>query len=187
MPEGKLVVLTALDPENAETLRGWINDPETHRWMLSGHVPVSKAEELAFYEASEASKAAGTAYRFEIHARDDGRLLGVCGLEHVDLVHRHAEVGICIGPKAERGKGFGLDAVRTVLAFAFGTLGLERVNIVYVGGNERAGEVYRRAGFRDAGRLRGWFYLQGRREDSVILDVTRDEYEASRREDASAG
>lgn len=178
MIRGTKVVLTAVDPSNAETVRGWINDPDISEWMVSGHIPVTLAAELAWYEHAETTSSAGTAFQFEIHAADDMRLLGHCGLEDVDRIDRHGEVGIVIGDSAEHGKGFGRGALLALLRFAFETLGLNTVRIRGVMGNERALGLYRSVGFCDAGVWREGRYSRGRFHDVCLLDITRAEFDA---------
>jgi len=172
---GRTVYLTSLDPEDAETVREWINDPEVREWMLAGHVPISKAKEREFFEQAHVTT---DAYHFEIRRLDDRRLIGICGLQRVDMLHRHAEFGIFIGDIGSQGKGFGADAIRTLIGFAFGTLGLHTVQISYLEGNERAAKLYPKLGFKDAGRLREYYYIRGEFRDAVLLDMTREEYDA---------
>jgi hypothetical protein len=93
MIRGTSVYLARFDAANAEQARAWLNDPDVNEWMLSGQLPVSRAQEVSFFELTERQWNEGSAYRFEIHAADDGRLIGICGLDSTDLVHRHAEVG----------------------------------------------------------------------------------------------
>lgn len=178
MIRGGSVVLTDIDPANSETVRGWVNDPDVNAWMVSGHVPVTKAAEAAWYERAELETAAGTAYKFEVHAADDMRLLGMCELMDVDRFDRHAEVGIMIGDTAEQGKGFGRDALRALIRFGFETLGLNTVRIRAIQGNERAIGLYRSIGFTDVGTWREGRYIRGRFHDVVLLDMTRAEFDA---------
>jgi RimJ/RimL family protein N-acetyltransferase len=170
---GTKVVLTALDRQNSETVRAWVNDPEVHRYMLSGHVPVTAEEELRYYDESAASSAI---YNFEIHVADDLRLVGHCGLINVDLRHRRGEVGIMIGDLGSQNQGYGRDAIVTLLRFAFDTLGLNAVSICAREDNERALHLYRSIGFQDAGRTRETDYAEGRFWDLVILDMLVGEF-----------
>lgn len=176
---GTSTYLTRLDESNAEVIRGWINDPETHRWMLAGHIPVSRRDELEFISASEDATAARTAFRFEVHALDDSRILGICGVEHVDLIHRHGELGIFIGSAEERGRGFGEDALRVLMRFAFDTLGLHNLRICALSGNAGARALYERLGFTVTGTDREAWYLDGSFHDLVRLDMLEAEYRAS--------
>jgi len=180
MLRGERIYLTPLDVANAETARAWINDPEINRWMLSGHIPVSRQAEEAFYEAVERNAAAGTGHVFEVRTLDGDRYIGNCGLDGVSLVHRTGEVGIVIGELAEQGKGYGADAIRTLLRFAFDTLGLHTVRISYIEGNERAAHLYPKLGFSHAGRFREHVFLNGAYHDLVMLDMTEAEWREQR-------
>lgn len=179
MPAGQIVHLVPLDVANAETVRRWILDPEVHRWMLSGHEDISPAEEIYFFEESLKAAAGGTAYRFEIHTNDDGRLLGICGLEHVDTKHRHAEAGIFLAPPSEWRQGFGADALQALIAHGFEELGLHRISIGVFPENRRALELYERLGFTEVGRDRQSFLLHGSFHDLVRLDMLEDEWRAA--------
>ncbi|HSQ22006.1 MAG TPA: GNAT family protein [Coriobacteriia bacterium] len=176
MLTGTTTFLTRLDTTHAETARGWINDPAVNEWLLSGQLPVSREQELAFFQASETAWNAGTAYRFEIHVADDGLLIGICGLDTVDRLHRWAEVGIVIGSLADQNRGYGRDALVTLMRFAFDTLGLHRLSIKANAENERAVHLYASLGFTEVGRERHVVFMRGRFRDHVCFDMLEDEF-----------
>jgi hypothetical protein len=64
MIRGKKTYLTELDRANAEIIRTWLNDPEVHRYLLVGHVPLTKEQEERFYDGRVNSN---DTYDFEIH------------------------------------------------------------------------------------------------------------------------
>jgi RimJ/RimL family protein N-acetyltransferase len=175
---GDKTVLTTLDMANAETVRGWLNDSRVNRYLLTGQVPVTPGQELAFYEASEAAWAAGTAYRFEIHVSEDGRYIGNCGLDRVDMRHRDADIGIVIGELDSQDKGYGRDALETLLRFAFDTLGLHRVQIECFVTNERGEHLYGSLGFTEVGRRRDAVFSDGAFVDEFIFDMLEGEWRA---------
>lgn len=173
MLRGDVVYLTALDPGNSETSRGWMNDPGVNRWLLSGHIPISKPAQASFYTQMESSQAD---HVFEIHVADDGRYIGNCGLNDIDIRHGHAEVGIVVGETCEQNKGYGRDAIRTLLRFGFDTLRLHRIEIRASAGNDRAVHLYRSIGFNDAGVLREHTFVAGAFEDEIVLDMLEGEW-----------
>jgi RimJ/RimL family protein N-acetyltransferase len=176
MLRGDKIYLTNLDPANAETARGWINDPEINRYLLTGQVPVSAAAEAAFYGRAVTDWAAGKSYMFEIHAADDGRYIGNCGLHNVDMRHRSAEVGIFIGDTTEQNHGYGRDAIVTVTRFGFDTLGLNRIEIRSQADNERSMHLYEKLGFKPMGRLREATFTFGHFVDEAIFDMLASEW-----------
>lgn len=173
---GDKTTLTTLDRGNAETVRGWLNDGRVNRFLLTGEVPVTAAQEQAFYDASDAAWAAGTAYRFEIHVSADGRYIGNCGLDKVDMRHRDCSIGIVIGELDAQDRGFGRDAITTLLRFAFDTLGLHRVQIECHVTNERGSHLYRSLGFTEVGRRRDAVFTHGEFVDEYVLDMLEDEW-----------
>jgi RimJ/RimL family protein N-acetyltransferase len=54
---------------------------------------------------------------FSIVLKENDQLLGSCGLMSVDQVQGTAELGIFIGDPAERGKGYGSEAIRLLLDY----------------------------------------------------------------------
>lgn len=174
IPGGK-IFLTELDRANAETIRAWLNDPEVHEFLLVGHVPLTRDDEQAYYDAQARST---DSHAFEIHAADDGRYLGNINLKDIHPIHRRAEMGLVIGSKEDWGKGYGSDAIVACLRFAFHTLGLHSVKIRAHAGHSRALDLYRRAGFVEVGRERETVFQRGRFADYVVLDILDREFEA---------
>lgn len=170
---GRDVVLTALDPSNSEVVRAWVNDPEVNRYMLAGHIPVTPSQELAFFDAVEVSE---SSYVFEVHVGGDMRLIGIVGIEAVDLRHRRGEIGVMIGERSEQGRGYGRDAIATTLRFAFETLGLHRVSIRAREDNARALGLYRSMGFVEVGRERETDFAEGRYFDLIVFDLLDREF-----------
>jgi RimJ/RimL family protein N-acetyltransferase len=178
MIRGSAVYLTRFDPASVDTARGWINDPAVNEWLLTGQVPISHAQEVAFFEMTEKEWGAGTAYRFEIHTLDDDRFIGICGLDTVNHIHRSGEVGILIGSLPDQNHGYGRDAIVTLLRFGFDTLGLHRIGIKANAGNERAAHLYASLGFTEVGRERDICYMRGAFHDHVCFDMLEDEFRA---------
>jgi [ribosomal protein S5]-alanine N-acetyltransferase len=174
IPYGK-VYLTELDRRNAETIRMWLNEPEIHRFLLVGHIPITREQEERYYDEQSV---ASDSYGFEIHVATDGRYVGNIGLQGVDLRHRHGEIGVVIGDRASWGQGFGGDAIVACLTFAFQTLGLHRVSIRTHEEHTRAQELYKRLGFVETGRERQHIFQEGHFQDEIILDMLEQEFRA---------
>src|SRR6202008_445968 len=68
-----------------------------------------------------------TGARFVIYERATLRPIGTTGLGQINYMHRTAEFGIGIGEADCWGKGYGTEATRLVLDYAFNALGLHNV------------------------------------------------------------
>ena len=86
-------------------------------------------------------------------------------------------MGIGIGERDCWGKGYGTDAMRVVLRFAFVELNLHRVGLNVFEYNPRAIRSYEKAGFVEEGRLRGFLHRNNRRWDLIFMGILRDEWE----------
>ncbi|MHB1017211.1 MAG: GNAT family N-acetyltransferase [Coriobacteriia bacterium] len=178
MIRGTAIYLTRFDAANAEQARAWLNDPDVNEWMLSGQLPISRAQEVGFHELTERQWNEGTAYRFEIHAADDGRLIGIIGLDSVSLLHRTGEVGIFIGSRSDQNRGYGRDAIVTLLRFGFDALGLHRIAIKANAENARAVHLYSSIGFTETGSEREAVFMRGRFRNHVCFDMLEGEFRA---------
>jgi RimJ/RimL family protein N-acetyltransferase len=115
---------------------------------------------------------------------DGDRPIGVSSLDHIDAVHRKAEFGISL-EKGSWGQGYGSEATRLMVDYAFITLNLHRVYLRVFEFNERAIRCYLKAGFQKEGLLRQEHYTEGRYWDALIMSVLRPEWEARKEIPAS--
>ena len=173
---GTTIYLTRFDRANAETLRAWINDPAVNEWLISSQLPFSSEQELAFFDLTGREWSAGTAYRFEIHVAEDDRLIGIAGLDSVSLLHRRGEVGIFIGSVPDQNRGYGRDAILTLLRFGFDRLGLHSIAIKANTENERSVHLYSSIGFVETGHERECAFMRGRFRDHVCYDMLEPEF-----------
>jgi RimJ/RimL family protein N-acetyltransferase len=175
MLEGKLVRLRAREPEDLERNLRWMNDREVRQFLLEVRYPVSRLDEEKWMEENQGSSFQHV--RLAIETRE-GQHIGNIDLGPASPEHRRASLGIMIGEKECWGRGYGTDAIRTLLCFAFREMNLNRVWLTTDENNARALGCYRKCGFREEGRLRQDRYLEGRHWDTIVMGVLREEFEA---------
>jgi RimJ/RimL family protein N-acetyltransferase len=83
-----------------------------------------------------------------------GRHIGNVMYYNIDTIRREAEIGITIGEREYWSKGYGTDAVRTLLRHIFRVTGFRRVYLKTLDWNTRAQKAFEKAGFRVCGRSR---------------------------------
>ena len=113
---------------------------------------------------------------FAIYALPGLRPIGITNIRDFTNPHGTAEFGIAIGEAADRGLGFGTEAIRLVLDYAFTVLGVYNVWLDTLAYNVGAIRAYEKAGFREIGRRRGGRMLAGKRYDVVLMDCIADEF-----------
>lgn len=108
----------------------------------------------------------------------DGTLIGSCGLHHSNRRNGATEFGVGIYDPEYIGKGYGSDAIRTMLRWAFQIQNWRRVCLHTLACNERAMRCYQRLGFVEEGRLRQHAFFGGQYVDEVVMGMLRSEWDA---------
>ena len=104
------------------------------------------------------------------------RPVGVTNIRDFSNPQRTAEFGITIGERGARGKGYGTEATRLVLDYAFTVLGVHNVWLDTASYNVAALRTYARAGFKEIGRRREAHRLGDRVYDVVLMDCLATEF-----------
>jgi RimJ/RimL family protein N-acetyltransferase len=175
MLKGERVTLRAVEKEDQETLWRFWNDLEVE--LAGGGDPPLPASLERLRARFEREEREGNRDHTDFMIEVDGAAIGHCGLFHVDTAARHCELGISIGEKDHWGRGYGRDAVRVLLDYAFRIRNLRRVWLETHASNDRAIRAYRACGFVEEGRMREHVWLAGRYVDNVIMGVMRGEWE----------
>jgi RimJ/RimL family protein N-acetyltransferase len=176
MYRGEKVELSAVQREYLPKYVEWLNDWQVAQFLNPGiPLPFNLEDETDWFENRRKSK---ENLIFAILTLDENKLIGNCGLHAVDLKNRGAVFGIFIGDKNYWGKGYGTDATRTLLRFAFEQLGLNRVELEVYAFNPRAMRAYEKAGFRRDGVRRQALYREGQFHDIYVMCILREEWDA---------
>jgi RimJ/RimL family protein N-acetyltransferase len=172
--EGERIYFRPIEMDDEPQLRQWINDP--HVWgTLGDRLPVNANREREWIENYGKNR---QHVLFGIVVREDDRLIGTCSLDGIRPVAHSASYGLCIGDTTMHGKGYGTEATRLCLKFAFEELNLNRVELHVFSHNSAAQRVYEKAGFVSEGCRREAFYRQGEYRDVYVYAILRREYDA---------
>ena len=171
---GKGLRLRAIEREDVPRFLRWFNDPEVRRY-LTMYRPLSRAEEERWVE-SLLSRRDDIVLAIEVREGNSWVHIGNIGLHRIDWVNRVAKLGIVIGERDYWGKGYGTEATRTMLRYAFLELGLNRVELEVFDFNERAIRYYEKAGFVREGVRRKALYRDGDYHDVILMGILRSEF-----------
>jgi RimJ/RimL family protein N-acetyltransferase len=174
---GERVRLAAADSQElSKTFSARSRDSELMRLFGSGPARTySTHATQSFYEKGLDANAENHHW-FSIRALDDDRLLGETDLQIDSWQAREAFIGIGIYNRADWGKGFGTDAMKLALRFAFLELNLLRVSLTVFEYNPRAIRSYEKVGFRHEGRLRGALLKDEKRWDMFYMGILFDDW-----------
>lgn len=175
---GERTRLRRIERDDLPRLVAWMNDPAV-RENLHVTYPLSLAHETEWFEATLKQEPAAQPFVIEAPALsggiDEWVPIGTTAFHAVSWRTRAAEFGIVLGDRSLWGKGYGTDAARTLMRWAFGELNLNRVWLRVFEDNVRAIRSYEKLGFRIEGRLRQDRFHEGRYSDTIIMGLLRDE------------
>ncbi len=174
--KGELVRLGAQDPEKGiEVILDWNKDTNYVRLLAVDPVkPPSRKEWVKRFEQAIEPEF----YPFRVFTLQDDKPIGFVVLMGVNHVNGECYVGIGIGDSEFRSKGYGSDAMRVALRFAFEELNLHRVSLDAIASNLRAVRSYEKVGFVHEGMTRGTEYRNRTRENLVSMGILRSEWQA---------
>jgi RimJ/RimL family protein N-acetyltransferase len=170
---GARISLGPVREEDLPHLARWINDRELVL-LSSPYRPVHFSDHEAWWGSVSSDPSVEL---FAIRLLDGDRLVGTCQLLAIDQRHRTAELQIRIGEPDARGRGLGTEAVGLLLRHAFTDRDLERVSLHVLASNAPAIASYEKSGLVREGTLRRSAFVDGRREDVVVMGILRDEWE----------
>ena len=170
--EGELVVLRPRVDDDLDLFARWHGNPDVRHWLHMSEMPEQSLE--IERQRWHIARNDPTRVSFVIETLD-GVPIGNIVLIGVDVAHRRAELGIAIGEKGDWGRGYGTDAIRVVLRFAFEVLKLRRVELITDVDNERGIRAYEKCGFVREGLLRAKRLRYGEPLDMLIMAVLRED------------
>jgi RimJ/RimL family protein N-acetyltransferase len=135
---------------------------------------VEQAREFINKLSGIAPDTPGTWFQFAIVHRENGLLIGDCGLHFLDD-RRQAEIGITLAPSHQR-RGYALETVRAALEFLFTALGKHRVFASMDPRNTAVIQLFKRVGMRQEAHLVESLWLDGEWVDDVIFAILRREW-----------
>jgi RimJ/RimL family protein N-acetyltransferase len=153
----------------------WLQDAEVRRWLAAMDEAPTIEDEEEWYDRRRSDPEA-VLWAIETI---DGRLIGSLELRLTQTSHR-AELGIAIQDKSQWNKGYGTDAVKLAVEYAFGDLELNRVELTTDAQNLRGRRCYEKCGFVEEGTLRQHRFVEGRFGDTIVMSVLLEDWRATR-------
>jgi RimJ/RimL family protein N-acetyltransferase len=101
----------------------------------------------------------------------DGRHIGNCTCYDIDEKKGEAQIGIMIGDRDYWDRGYGTDAVNTMVDHVFQTTSLHRLYLKTLDWNKRAQKCFTKCGFTLCG------YLKRNSNNFVLMELKRESWE----------
>src|SRR5262249_15636771 len=111
---------------------------------------------------------------FAIVLKEMERHVGNIKLASINRTHGTAEVGLMIGEKDCWNKGYAMEAIRLVTAYAFDVLGLHKLTAGCYDVNPASARAFLKAGWVREGLRSEQFECEGRRVGQILLGAARE-------------
>lgn len=160
-----MITLLPLSREDAtDRYLGWLNDPEVTKYLEAGNFPMTKEHLIGYIDKMNEST---EQVLFGICL--DGKFIGTITLNGINWINRVANLGIMIGEKGCWGKGYGTEAVRLMVCYAFGRLNLQKAWAGVHALNQNSIKMFEKAGFFKEAALNQELYLNGQYHAKFIM------------------
>jgi RimJ/RimL family protein N-acetyltransferase len=177
--EGQDIRFGPIDHEkDAEIEAKWTHDSEFMRLMeVNPARPMSAAMIKKQYEKLEKQVDEDkNLYHFMIRAKADDRLIGKAAVQWIEWTNGNGFLRLGIGAAGDQRKGYGNQALRLLLRFAFAELNLFRVSALVPEYNEGAIALLKKFGFVQEVCRRQSLERDGRRWDLLVFGLLNDEW-----------
>lgn len=167
-----MTTIEELTPPDFEVVAGWLSRPEINRWLT------------AEWRGKPANPVLiGVMLRNKRNrvflVRWNGQPAGLVALADIDAADATAMVWYLLGDSALSGRGIISTAVKLMAQKCFPELKLESLYAWAMEDNAASVKVLRKAGFREAGRLRRAANSNGQTVDRIYFDLLAAECPAA--------
>ena len=172
--ETERLLLRKITPADEADVFAYASDPEVPKFM--SWAPHQSFEDSRAYLATVFK-------RYEKHNpgpwgivhKGAAKLIGTCAYHDWQRNDRRAEIGYVLS-RSYWGQGYMAEAVRALIAFGFGEMGLNRIQAMCDVPNTGSARVMDKVGMRFEGVLREYFFEKGSYIDLKLYSLLRSEW-----------
>lgn len=168
------LALRALSESDVADVFSVFSDPVVMRYW-DGSVMATQQDAMKYIEQIRQGFRRRELFQWGIADAANDTVIGTCTLIRWSPNHERCEIGFALRQTCW-GKGLGFEAVTALIEFAFTTLELHRLEADVDPRNDRSLRLLERCGFRREGLLRERYYVNGERQDTLMLGLLRREW-----------
>lgn len=168
--EAEDIYLRPFEKEDVVFFNRWYNDPGT-RAKIGEVGPTSIFQAEKIIERNDKDSV-----WFAIVRKIDDKVIGETGLLRMFYAWATTDLTIIIPDKEDQHKGYGKQAIKLIMDYAFGYLNFNRIAIGVVGFNENALKFYEKVGFKKEGIQEEGYYYNYKYYDFVMMRILKREF-----------
>lgn len=148
-------------------LNSWKNDEDTFCNLGGGYMPTSIDLQAKWLDSMIDTY--GNNKRFIICDKEDIPV-GMVGLYEINWIHHTCEIGIFIGSKNAKGKGYGKETCQLIERFALEFLNIRKIKLSVVSDNVVAINMWGALGYTKVGEYIEERYIKGKYKNLTIME-----------------
>jgi len=170
--KGEKVILRPIKMSDAPRFVKWFNDPEVNKFMFIRKLTLPEERKYISRRIKDRMKNTIT---LAIET-EQGVHIGSVGIDDINKSNRHAGFGIIIGEKDYWSRGYGTEAGRLIINYAFKKLKLHRLDLDVYDYNPRAQRLYKKLGFKKEGIKREHNLYKGKFRKVIYMGLLDKEW-----------
>ena len=166
---GKSIILRGIEKNDNDMLLNLINDPETEAQIGGISFPVSSTQQENWFSGLEFQNNVLRCIVAEKNNIVNG--LGTVILSDIDYRNGTAEIHIKMDKEKGRCKGYGTDAINTLVKYGFRELRLQCIYAEILASNDISKKLFDKCGFEYEGTLRNRVFKNGIHQDIEMYSI----------------
>ncbi|UPT71467.1 MAG: GNAT family N-acetyltransferase [Flavobacterium sp. JAD_PAG50586_2] len=169
---GQNIYLRALEPEDLEFVYAIENDETI--WEISNTItPYSKFLIRQYLENAHQDIYEAKQLRLAICKKENSTAIGLIDLFDFDVRNKRAGVGIIIQDEIDRSNGFGKEALKLVIDYAFEHLQLHQLYANIGTENKASLALFTTFGFEKIGVKKDWNFIRDAFQDEAVFQLIK--------------
>jgi len=165
--QGKKVRIRLMTPDDTDLIVKWRNNGRVRNNFIYRGPFTREVHENWIRTKIET----GQVVQFIIESIEDNKPIGSVYLRDINREAGKAEYGVFIGEDDAVGRGFGTEAAKLALTYAFRDLNLHKVYLRVIADNSVARKSYEKVGFKEEGIFKDDVLLDGEYKDVVFMAI----------------
>ena len=167
--------LRELERKDLPEINKWRNDPKLIESLGAPFRYINLNVDEKWFDNYMSNRS--NTVRCAIVTESDDNIIGRVTIASINNINRTATLGIFIGDKDYRDKGYGTEAIKLILEYGFKYMNLNNIKLDLMAFNTRALKCYEKCGFKEYGRRRNCKFVNGKYYDAISMDILAEEFQ----------
>lgn len=167
MIKGEKIYLRPIIKEDIGFLNKWKNDEEVYKYLGGGYMPTSIDQQMKWLDSMIDTSGNNKRY---IICEQNNKPIGMVGLYNINWIHRNCEIGIYIGEKDKKCRGYGKESCELIEEFAKQHLNLRKIKLNVVCENNKALKMWLSLGYKKIGEYINERFIEGEYKNLTIME-----------------